>query len=168
MALASYEEANDHLDGSKVSFASDVDAAPEAREADAIVIASLADIYPDHVSLWVYDASPTPPEITTPELVRQAASLLMAGYRYNKIYSEEVVETSGFADSLISRAMEILTGIRDGTLTLTDVDYDPSGFVELTQASYWPNDTTVVTAEDPVVGLETGEADRRFTMTRTF
>lgn len=164
MTLATFDDANGWLDGTKISFANANDAEPEATEADAIVKAALTDLYPANVPLW--DATGTPE--LTPKVVRQAAALLMAAYRYSKRYSEESVGPSTFGMLLEARANGILAGLRNGSLSLDDKTYTSQ--LGLTEADFWPNNTTVATSNDDLAGLGLNDGDplRMFTMNKEF
>lgn len=142
MPLASFEDANAHLDGTKISFADEEDALEEATSADREVKAALGDRFPDHVGLWA--DSPSGDEIDTPELVREAASLLMASKLYEKKYSEESVDSPNvYAQTLRMRAEKLLAAIADGSMILWDVDYGSivATSNSLEQEDFWPNDT---------------------------
>lgn len=145
MSLASYEDANAHLDETKIGFASAADAEDKARSADAIVKAKLGDRFPDYVALWSDTVpNPNPNElIATPALVREAASLLMAAFLYEERYSEETLDDNDYAARLQKRAMFLLDGIADGSLILWDVDYgqDANNTARLEREDFWPNDT---------------------------
>lgn len=149
MALATYEDANKHLDETKLSFLSDEDAAPEAEKAETIVRAYLADTFPDYAGLWVYPLpDPNPDELLeTPELVREAASMLMASYRYAKVYSEESMDGNPYALKLEKDAYALLQGIVDGSLVLADVDYGDDASTSFSQDDFWPNNKTTVMNE---------------------
>jgi hypothetical protein len=161
--LASFADANDHLDGTKISFLNDDDASPEAKDADVYVLGRLSSVYPDHATLWTAVDPLVPPAEATPGLVRLAASLLMASYRYAKKYSEETQTPNPYSERLKARADEILNGLVGGTLTLYDEDYASSS--QFFEADFWPNDTTVV-VEDSGVGMHLGDPDRRFSIDR--
>src|SRR5437879_6554473 len=114
MALASYVDSNTWLDGTKISFANDDDAAPESIAADRIVTSALRVVYPDNVDLWT---APT----NTPGLVTDIAAMLMASFRYAKIYSEEALNESDYSARLEARAMTLIKGLQDGTLQLEGI-----------------------------------------------
>src|SRR6266508_3743875 len=161
MTLASFDEGNEHLDGTKLRFtdANDQNFKDAAAEADPLVKAALYDLYPDRVNLWI-DELPVPnPNLLelTPALVRQIASLLYAAYFYAKKYSEETLDENSYAAKLEQRASAIILGLTDGTYQLFDaLDYQ-SLLQGLQAADFWPNDSTVVTDEDNIPGLNTGD-----------
>jgi hypothetical protein len=143
MPLASFTDANAHLDGTKIVFSSDTDALPEATSTDRMVRARLGVLFPTQAPLWDFD--PTVPKIATPELVREIASLLMASFRYASKYSEDDQNEQDYAQKLYDRAMGLLDGVIDGTLTLTDVDYDAvDGVGHLSSSDFYPNDDTEI------------------------
>lgn len=135
--LATFSDANRHLDSNKITFADAADAVPEAEQADAIVRASLADVFPDNVNEWSEDGDPE----ETPDLVRLIASLIMASKKYAKRYSEEATEENEYAKALWAEAMMLIAGLRDGNLELSDTDY--GDVTQWGRSSFWPNDTTV-------------------------
>jgi hypothetical protein len=142
MPLATYTDANKHLDENKLKFTSENEAEPEAQEADRIVRAKLGDLFPDQVNEWAFNSDDFP----TPEIIKEAASLLMASYRYAKRYSEATLGSNPYADRLEARAMFLLNGILDGSIDLTDVDYDSDNEPGFGQADFWPNNSTTVGA----------------------
>lgn len=137
MTLATFADANVHLDGKKIEFLNAEDAAGEATAADRWIRGRLSDIFTAAtVSAW--DSSGTP--AATPEIVREAAALLMAHYRYARTYSEETQAPNSYAARLYNQAMEIVTGLTDGTLAL--VDY-PTVVSVVDQPSFFPDDQYV-------------------------
>jgi len=162
MTLADFHDANKHLDGTKIEFASNADAAQEASVADAIVRAKLFDTFPDNVGLWDYD--PTVPQEDTPALIRVIAGMLMAAQRYEKSYSEETLDGNDYAARLRAQALSMLDQIVTGQLSLDDVTYEIDAFGE---AMFYPNDSTIIVDPAPV-GLLAGDPDRRFEMGTVF
>jgi hypothetical protein len=162
VSLATFQDANAHLDGTKLSFADDANAAPEALEADRIVRGRLANRFPDQANLWHWDDDDLP----TPELIREAASLLMASYRYNKVYSEITVTPNKYAIRLENRANMILDGIVSGLLILVDVPYGLEADTEFTSANFWPNNSSTMYAEE--IERRMAEAYPEFQSTRRF
>lgn len=154
MALATYQDANGHLDGTKIAFASDLDAAPEASDADRYIKGALYGAFPTHALLW--DANPTPPQEQTPALIALVAGLIMASERYRKKYALEYTTTAAFADMLQAKADDILTKIQDGELELYDTTYTVNAET-LNATDFWPNDSTVATDDKPQVGFATGD-----------
>jgi hypothetical protein len=140
MTLALFSDANAWLDITKIRFENANDAEPERVQAESVVLGAVKDLFPDNYALWEDD--PTPPQEPVPRLIRTIVSLLMASYRYAKRYSEESLEENSFALSLEKRAMYLLEGLRAGSITLDDVDYESS--LSFGEADFWPNDSTVV------------------------
>lgn len=171
MPLATFEDANTHLDETKISFVDDADAAPEAREADNIVRSKLGDIFPDQVAHWI-DTLPDPvgDALITPNLVREAASLLMASYRYAKRYSEDELNENDYAARLEKRAMRILEDIRNGTAILWDVDYGltTEAAYSLEQEDFYPNDTYTPESVELDIADPRLQPKRSFSMDRRF
>lgn len=147
MPLATFEEANAWLDGTKIAYLDANDAADDANNADNVVKAYLAANWPEPVLLW--DAAPAGAQEKTPEIVADAASLLMASYLYARKYSEETDGEARYATQLEKRAIEILEKLQSGDLTLFDKIYgsDIANSLRLEQADFWPNDTTTVEHE---------------------
>lgn len=81
---------------------------------------------------------------TTPALVRQAIAMLIAAWTYNRAYSEEDPEGSGYAQWLENKAMALLGSIATGTIDLIEVEGTVSGAGGPT---FYPNDDTEL--EDP-------------------
>lgn len=153
MPLITYSEANYVLDNTKVSFASELDALPEATHADTIVKAALYELYPDHVGQW--DSSETPE--ATPALVKVIVALLMGAFRYEKKYSEEVAAAGrdAYSEILYRRAQELVKGLKEGRLSLWDTAYVTG--VEFGSADFWPNATTGAIQEYDALGRPVGK-----------
>jgi len=145
--LATFEDANRWLDESKILFDDATDADDEATEADSIVRAMLFDVFGDLVNDWDGSDDP-PPTDPTPPVVRTIAGLLMASYRYAKVYSEETVDASSYAQALENRAMALIMGIKDGSIELGDTTIT-SG-VAWSRDDFWPNDLTTDDNDDPI------------------
>lgn len=143
MPLASYADANDHLDLNKAAFLDDEDARPEAEYADAIVYSHVATVFPENYLLWTTtDPLPVGRE-ETPSLIREIAGMLMASKRYEKVFSEEQLQPSDYAERLKRDAYALLTKLVSGEMSLVDVEYE-AVLDELRpeQSDFWPNDTT--------------------------
>lgn len=163
--FASYTDANSFLDETKLKFADDGDALPEATNADRIIRALLTPEFPDHVPHW---NDGTPEDEPVPALVTTIAGMLMAAYRYSKKYSEETGSESQYANTLKTEAMALLMKIATGELSLYDTDYADDA--RLTEPDFWPNDTTTVQSTDDFswAGMETGDPLRAFSMDKEF
>lgn len=144
MALASFEDANGWLDGTKLAFADEDDASDDADNAENIVRAHLSGVYPDGVDTWEASSN------NVPDTIREIASLLMASYKYAKVYSEDVEAESSYAARLESRAMRLLDDLKTGEIVLHDTD-EVSG-IAFGKADFHPKDDT----------------DRKFTMGQVF
>ena len=105
-------------------------------------------------TLWVDAAS-------TPLLVRKIIAMLVAAYVYMIQYGED--SDSTFGKTLESSAMELLGGLADGSIQLTDVnaDRDPTSY-----PTFFPTDAATTLFEtDPT---DPGGAPRAFTMGKVF
>jgi hypothetical protein len=133
MPLASADDANRLLDGTKIRFANESNAADEQTRADRIIRAALYDLFPDEVDTWDVDTF-------VPGLVKEIASMFMAGFRYNRIYSQETLGSNSYGRGLVNDAEQLLEDIREGRKTLVDVPV----VVDVTGSpSFYPNDQTV-------------------------
>lgn len=139
MALATFTDANQWLDQVKVKFVDDTDAIPEADNAENIVKAKLYDTFPTLVPLWVDPAS-------TPKIVREIASMLMAAFRYGRKYSQQTARRSSYAVQLETRANELIDQLVAGTVQLIDVSPIPVG-AAVGSSYFYPNDLTGVEDE---------------------
>ena len=139
MSLATFLDANAWLDESKLKFEDTSDSTQEADNADTMVKAYLGDVYPDHVDLWIAEDEDNP----TPKIIREAAALLMAAYKERKVYAINELGTPFHAQWLEEKAISILTDIRTGVITVTELP-GVGSTGELSQDDFWPNDTTEV------------------------
>ena len=73
---------------------------------------------------------------------------------------------STFALGLEARAMGLLANLREGSMSLYDTNYTSE--LQVQRADFYPNDETVVTADNPQTGLDIGDPLRFFTMEETF
>jgi hypothetical protein len=166
MPLASYTDANNWLDKTKIKLTSDDQALPVSLRADPIIVGQLAQIYPDHASLWA--VAPVGLQEATPALVRDIAGLLYAAYYYEEKYSEVTNRASSYSRHLEARATDLIAGLRSGLLVLADVSYGSATVAG--QGDVWPNDTTIVNplGDNPQVGLDDFAPDIKFTMDKVF
>jgi len=162
MSLATFEDGNRWLDQTKIRFENASDAEPEVAIVDPIVKSHLIGAFPNDVGQW--DESGTPE--STPELVRTICGMLMASFRYAKKYSEETTEPSSYSGQLYAQAMLMLEQLRNGTLTLEDVNLESQ--IALIQGDFWPNNTTLVTSDMDLPMLDTGDPLRMFSMEQEF
>jgi len=156
MSLATFTDANAHLDEDKVKFHTVHEAEPIATSVDRTLRGTLAGIYGDQASNW--DANPTGGQVATPELIREIASMYMAADLYDKKYAIDADVTSTHATRLRRRADELIQQLREGTLTLVEAGIT-SG-IDWSEDDFWPNSKTVV--ED------TTQPDRKFFMDMEF
>jgi len=102
------------------------------------VLSRLASAYA--VSTWI-DAS------TTPRLVRVIIAKMYVAYTYQKAYSEDEDSMPAYARSLLNNANDLMTGILDGTITLSDgaasaldAERDPAFYPNDLSSSLCPGD----------------------------
>lgn len=147
--LITLDEVQIWLEATKLRLASD-DELVEEPPTSTYVLARLSGAY--DTSTWS-DAS------STPALVRQIISMLVAARRYNKTYSEASDAGNPYADKLEQQAMTMLEQIVDGTLALEEITTEgPSVSGTL---SFYPTDSsTLIDDED--------DAGRAFSMGARF
>jgi hypothetical protein len=143
MPYASYTDANAWLDEEKLAFVSDGDAQKEAASAERVIRGELTDRY----GIVVIDDWVT----TTPELIKTIAALLMASYRYAKVYSEAGLGVSNYATALEQRALELLRGLREGTIDIGDiVGVVPVGALGFERGDFFPDKFYTNEQGDPI------------------
>lgn len=145
------------LESTKLTLAS-VDAALEASAAET-VFSSASRVY--DTSTWV-DAN------TTPRLIRQVIAMYVAGWTYNRQYSEDSEESNWWGDYLLGEAEKLLSGIVDGTIDLLDV----AGTVgNVSGPTFYPNDATASEQVYDGLGIPvgySGDADIKFRTSTRF
>src|SRR5258706_8733968 len=103
------------LEGTKLTIASLDQDLLELIEAEVVgQLASITDI-----SVWINETS-------TPVLVRTIISKMYAAWVYDRQYSEDIDQTSNYAEKLKINAQLLLTGLLAGTIELPGV-HDVSG-----------------------------------------
>jgi hypothetical protein len=105
-------------------------------EAYRIVKSQLAGVFsPVTLNGW---ADPN----TTPGIIRSVAGRLIAAYVYREAYSEDIPDIPEYAQALYNEAVEMLTQIRVGTLTIVDEDDNPiaTNELDMTSGDFYPND----------------------------
>lgn len=158
MAHVTVTEVQAWLDPAKLPLAPN-DPLPEEVNAGAMVLGRLANVY--DVTTWVNST-------TTPTIVKTIISALVAGARYNKIYSEEEDAGNAYANKLERRAFELLDYIVNGDIAITDLPVTAVGsFYPL----FYPTDSTgasvIYDAVGNIIGWE-GSEDIKFTMASRF
>jgi len=138
--LATFNDANRHLDGDKLKFPTAHDAEPEATSVGNEIRGALYGVYGEQVELW--DAEPTGSLVAAPQLVREIAGMLMAANRYEKMYALEDDVTSTHGSRLRRRAEAMILQLRVGDLVLVEADI-VSG-VAWSESDFWPNSTSVI------------------------
>lgn len=151
MTLASFTDANNHLDENKIGFANAHDAEEISLSVDRYVRGRLAGVYGPQVLTWSVD--PGVDEVIPPELVTEVCSMLMAAELYAQKYAEETDIINVHARNLKRDAEKLLDLLVGGDLVLVEADI-VSG-TAFSQADFWPNDTTAENATTP---------DPKFTM----
>jgi hypothetical protein len=150
MAYADAVDINKHLDQTKLSTTTVGSFAAEGDSADRIIRAKLSGM----VDAATFATWTTP--TATPEIIREISGMLVAAQLYGRLYSEDVAETSSYAQLLYDRAMELLNGIVSGEVDIVGVvGVEASG--SLTATSFYPTNNV----DDP------GE-ERKFGMARIF
>jgi len=105
----------------------------------------------------IYDTADWVDEDSTPALVRKVIAMYVAAWTYNRQYSEEDPDGSGYAKWLMSMAEIALEGISSGNVDLPEVP--DSEQVPTSSPSFYPDDT---------VGLLVPEEAARFTIGKVF
>ena len=149
MALVTIDDVQIWLEVTKHRIAPD-DQLPEESAASEVVLSRLAVRF--DTTTWVDPAS-------TPSLVRKIIAMLVASWRYNRVYSETDEDAGNpYANKLEQRANDLITAILEGSIALTDVGTGPAidGTVD-----FYPTD--ISTATDSV-----DDKGRVFTMGKVF
>lgn len=112
------------------------DRARAYEDAERIIRGYLAGVWDDPSPMvgWT-DPDSTPPEI------RAIAGRFAAAKIYRVRYSENSLEDPGYAQTLYNEAMQMLQGIIDGDITVTDVT-DPG--LQFDSGWFEPNDDSVL------------------------
>jgi hypothetical protein len=145
--FGTYQDANEHLDDGKLSFASDIEALPYMTQATRVIQMYLyGRVSPAVMNLW--DITPA---ITVPDAIRQIAGLLAAGSYYAAKYSGEAEEVTPYGQMLWNRGIAELNGIINGTLVipeLVDLGESPDNTGHLEDGMFYPDDSTCDTEDD--------------------
>lgn len=141
------------LETTKMTVAS-LDAELEAS-AFALVSAALEGRYT--TSAWTNEA-------TTPQLVQTIMSQLVAGWMYNRQYSEESADGSSWGTFLLNYARRLVDSVANGNYELPDVV--GSERADFTYPAFWPTDDATAWAETDPTAAEA--APLMFTMGRVF
>lgn len=131
--LASLDDINTHLPVDKLEAD---DSAVELLQVDArrIIKGYLSGVFPPAtLAAWADPA-------TTPETIRGIAGRLIAAAFYIERYAEDVADIPAFAQMKYNEAITLLTRVQQGQLTLEEVTAVSTEV--LTNADFWPNDTT--------------------------
>ncbi len=127
--------------------------------ASNVAIGTLADVY--DVVGWVDEGS-------TPELVRNVIAMFIAAWTYNRQYSEEAPDGSGYAQWLEAKAYALLAAIKAGEIDLAEI---PGVAASSGSISFLPNDATgsaeVYDGSGNLVGLA-GSQDVKFRVSQRF
>lgn len=133
--LASLDDINLHLPEDKAVMESGQDD-PYQVSVTRIVRGALSGVYTP-VTLNSWDSPGD-----TPGYVREIAGRLIAAIWYAKLYSEDIVDLSEYAQFKYNEAMAMLERVRLGEVVLIDEDDPASPQGSLTSDDFWPNDST--------------------------
>ena len=153
MAYLSVDNINNWLATSKYSVSA-VNADME-NNAAALVLGKLDGRYA--IEDWV-------DQVSTPDMIVSILAMLVAAWEYDRAVSEDG-EGDSYAARLERRAMELLMGLSDGTITIPDVPQDPSADSGYGPAFFPTDDSTELFAEDP---YDPEGSPRAFTMGMKF
>lgn len=137
MPLVSLDDINVFLPQDKIE-ALDADDDNSALDAERIVKATLSGTFsPTVLASWATPA-------TTPETIRAIAGRLTAALFYSRSLSEEQTEVNEYAQKLYNEAMSMLESIKQGFITLPEVDDEdqPTTGGSLDTTDFFPNATT--------------------------
>jgi len=139
MPFASLTDVNVHLPIDKAQ-AQDAEIPDLVIDAERLIRARLASIVEYSImSAWDVEALPTS---TCPELIREITGKLVAAKFYANLVAEDEADGSEFAQTLYNDAINMLNELREGTLTLIDVDGLEVTTSNLDVTDFWPNNTT--------------------------
>lgn len=111
-------DVNQFLPKDKLTLAeADRDATLETT-AEQRVVSALRPIY--DVSTWTLPGS-------TPILVKSIAGMFVAGWIYNRQFSQEASDATSYGNQLLAQAEGLLQGLVSGDLSLDDLDILPTG-----------------------------------------
>lgn len=135
MPLAALSDVNVHLPYDKLKMEDGY--LPEYNIDAARLISSrlLGTFTSTVIDLWVDPAD-------TPGQIRRIAGLLIAAKFYAKLVAEDDVDGSAFAQSLYDQAIMELNAIREGTVTVVDIDGTALDTSALSSLSFYPNNDT--------------------------
>jgi hypothetical protein len=105
----------------------------------------------------VYSIDTWTDESTTPKLVKDAIGMIVASWLYDRAFSEDFPDGTGWAQRLYDRAMTLLNGIVSG---LIDIGESSTIVAGVSEPLYYPMDDTL--SED---GVTTERAHFRMGMT---
>jgi hypothetical protein len=158
MAHVSVAEVQHWLDPNKLRL-DDNDQLVEDDEISPLVLGRLAAAY--NVTGW---DSPS----TTPSVVRKIIAMLIAGNKYNKVYSETDDAGNRYASKLEGIAWDRVNMVVSGQISL----FDATGDVligDLSIPKFWPDDDTGRRDVANALGVVTavaGEDDIKFRMSQ--
>jgi len=122
------EEANAWADKVKLNFGN-LDVELESSQSTQ-VLSRVSQIY--DVTSWV-DSS------TTPSLIRKIIAMMYTGWYFQRTYSEDE-NTSTYGMMLIAQAEQLILGIIDGAITLSDAP--PNTDLLNSSPLFYPNDAS--------------------------
>lgn len=144
MPHISTQDVQQWLESTKLSVSS-VDVELE-KTASSVVFSTLAETY--DVTLWTDEAA-------TPVLIQSIISMMVAAWVYNRQYSEDDPDGSGYAMWLLNYAKELLNGVKAGSLDLLEV---PGVSASSGEPAFMPTDSTGSTQQYDARGAAIGGA----------
>ncbi len=139
--LATLENINSYLPQDKV-VADSTNTDDVGIAAERVIKGYLSGIFaPIVLAGWIDDT-------TTPQVIQDIYSKLIAAFLYRKYYSEDIPEAAPYAQELYKEAMTMITDVRAGTLVISEVDAEfVNTSIEFTNLDFLPNDATTPGAQ---------------------
>jgi hypothetical protein len=135
---ATLEDINVHLPVDKAQIS---DADDDLLQIDAyrLIRARLSGTFtPAIIATWTNPSS-------TPELIREIAGKIIAAKYYATLVAEDEADGSKFAQDLYNEAIAMLNDIRNGTITVIDINGEEIENSAISESSFYPDNT----APDP-------------------
>lgn len=129
MAVITASDIQQWLESSKFPI-NEVDAELEAS-ARELVFSTVSQVY--DIATWADTA-------TTPQLIRDAIGMIVASWIYDRSFSEDFPDGTGWATKLYDRAMALVNGIVTGDIDIGEVSTVPVGE---SSPLFYPTDTTL-------------------------
>jgi hypothetical protein len=143
MALASLDDINTHLPDDKLTMSESEDELYQI-DAERIVKGYLSGVFsPTTLAAW---GDPSVTDSTengyVPGTVRAIVGRLIAAAFYTKKLAEDVTEVPSYAQKLYDEGIAMLRAVMTGDIILEDVVEQVTTGGTLTNADFFPNDTT--------------------------